>query len=340
MSKSLTEQIKTEARRLGFTLAGVLLPQPPAHYSIYADWLAQGRHGNMDYLAGQGAERRRDPRLLLPGCESILVLSIPYAPPSGIAGVASYAWGADYHLVLPERLKELVRFIEAAAGHPVPNRWYTDTGPLLERELGQQAGLGWIGKNSCLINPQIGSTFFLAEVLLGLRLDPDPPFATDQCGTCTRCLEACPTRCILSDRTLDARRCISYLTIELKDDIPEDLRPLMGGWVFGCDVCQQVCPWNRFAPPPDPAFAPRPGIPLPVLETELRLSPAEFNRKFKDSPVKRAKRRGYQRNAAVALGNTGGPGTLPALEAAGTDEPLVRRHAEWAAGQVRRKAGA
>ena len=291
----------------------------------------------MAYLAGESAQRRRDPRLLLKECESILVLGIPYAPPS-MGGVASYAWGDDYHLVLPERMRVLVNFIEESAGGPVPNRWYTDTGPLLERELGQEAGLGWIGKNSCLINPRLGSTFFLAEILLGLELDPDPPFATDHCGTCTRCLEACPTDCILPDRTLDASRCISYLTIELKDDIPQGLRGQMGSWVFGCDVCQQVCPWNRFAPPPDPAFEPRPGIPLPVLTDDLKLSPGDFNSKFKDSPVKRAKRRGYLRNAVVALGNAADPASLPALEEARAhDEPIVQRHAEWAIAQIRSK---
>lgn len=339
MSGSLTQSIKQEARRLGFTLAGVTLPSLPAGYSVFEDWLAAGYHGSMSYLAGEGAQRRADPRKLLPECKSILVLGIPYAPPSGTAaGVASYAWGNDYHLVLPERMKSLVLFIEKAAGHPIPNRWYTDTGPLLERELGSQAGLGWIGKNSCLINPRLGSTFFLAEILLGLELDPDSPFPTDHCGTCTRCLEACPTQCIRPDRTLDARRCISYLTIELKDDIPEELRPLMGGWVFGCDVCQQVCPWNRFAPPADPAFTPREGIPLPMLEAELRLTPEEFQRKFKDSPVKRAKRRGYLRNTAVALGNSEDPASLPALEAACQDsEPMVQRHAEWAIRKVREK---
>jgi epoxyqueuosine reductase len=286
----------------------------------------------MRYLQGEGAERRKDPRLLLPECESILVLGIPYAAPNQAwAGVASYAWGTDYHLALPERMKRLVEFIEAEARHPVPNRWYTDTGPLLERELGQRAGLGWIGKNSCLINPRAGSTFFLAEILLGIKLEPDAPFPTDHCGTCRRCIEACPTQCITENRTIQAGQCISYLTIELKDDIPEELRFLMGGWIFGCDVCQQVCPWNRFAQPPDPAFEPRAGVPLPVLQKDINLSPQEFNRKFKDSPVKRAKRTGYLRNVAVAIGNAGDQTALPALEKMREDqEPIIRRHVEWA----------
>jgi epoxyqueuosine reductase len=247
--------------------------------------------------------------------------------------VASYAWGQDYHDVLPERLKTLVDFIEAQTGKAVPNRWYTDTGPGLERDLAIRAGLGWIGKNTCLIHPQHGSYFLLAEVLLGVELAADPPFVDDRCGTCTRCLDACPTGCILPDRTIDARRCISYLTIELKDAIPLELRSQMGDWVFGCDACQQACPWNRHAQaPPEQA----PALAAPDLAGELALTPEAFNSKFKGSPVKRAKRRGYLRNVAVALGNTGGPEAVPALSRALLTEPeaLVRRHAAWALGNL------
>ncbi|MBI5298111.1 MAG: tRNA epoxyqueuosine(34) reductase QueG [Chloroflexi bacterium] len=346
MSQSLTLAIKNEARRLGFALVGVVLPAPPPHYSTFEGWLAQGRHGTMGYLANESARARRaDPRLILPECQSILVLGTPYFPsrpvgeePGMRSGkIAAYAWGKDYHLVLPGRMKQLVEFIEAQAGHSIPNRWYTDMGPLLERDLAQQAGLGWIGKNTCLINPRLGSTFFLSEILLGLELDPDPPFATDQCGTCTRCLEACPTQCILPDRTLDARRCISYLTIELKADIPADLRALMGDWVFGCDVCQQVCPWNRFAPAGDPVFEGL--IPLRTLTEDLALTPEAFNHTFRDSPVKRAKRRGYLRNVSVALGNCGDESALTALDSALDDpEPLVREHAAWAIKTIQEKA--
>jgi epoxyqueuosine reductase len=340
LTRSLTQHIKDEARRLGFALAGVTLPGSPPHYGVFERWLDQGRNGEMAYLATDDSRSKRlDPRQILPECRSILVLGIPYSPPAQAAGgVASYAWGEDYHEVLPERMGKLVHFIEEQTGHPVPNRLYTDTGPLLERDLAQQAGLGWIGKNTCLIHPRMGSTFFLAEILLGLELEPDAPFSTDQCGTCTRCIEACPTHCILPDRTIDATRCISYLTIELKEEVPEDLRPWMGGWVFGCDVCQQVCPWNRFAQEPDKAFAAREGIPLPVLGEEMRLSQEDFSRKFKRSPVKRAKRRGYLRNAAVAIGNAGDAAALPALEEALTDpEPLVREHAAWAIARIKEK---
>jgi epoxyqueuosine reductase len=344
----LKATIKQKARRLGFPLAGVTSPEPPPHLSTFERWLEAGYHGEMRYLADKRARARRtDPRSILPECKSILVLAAPYEDPKsaeafeapGSTGrVAAYAWGDDYHIVFSPRLQDLVAFIEEQVGHSVPNRYYTDTGPILERELAQRAGLGWIGKNTCLINPKHGSYFLLAEILLGLELDPDPPFTTDQCGTCIRCIEACPTDCILPDRTLDARRCISYLTIELKEDIPEELRPQLGDWVFGCDVCQMVCPWNRFAGPHgDASFAPRPDVPRPDLIHELELTPEAFNRKFKLSPVKRAKRRGYLRNVAVAAGNSGDEKAISALEAAQNDgEEAVRQHATWALKRVAR----
>ncbi len=395
---SLTQQIKAEARRLGFSLAGITTPDPPPHYPGFEAWLAAGRHGEMGYLASERARQRRaDPRQILPECRSILVLGMRYPSPDSAlledrAGqghpersegslapekqilrsaqddalteapachserseesprgrLASYAWGEDYHDLLPERLQALVAYLEAQAGHPVPNRWYTDTGPILERDLAQRAGLGWIGKNTCLIQPRYGSYFLLAEILLGLELESDPPFLPDYCGSCTRCLEACPTACILPDRTIDARRCISYLTIELKGSIPEELRSQIGGWVFGCDVCQEVCPWNRrFADPAGDmerqavqAFAPRPQAPRPNLIEELALTPQEFGRKYKGSPLKRAKRRGYLRNVAIALGNAcaGQPDPAAASALGGAlredPEPLVRSHAAWALGRM------
>jgi epoxyqueuosine reductase len=233
-------------------------------------------------------------------------------------------------------MKELVQFIEEQAGGPVRNRWYTDTGPLLERDLAQRAGIGWIGRNTCLIHPQHGSYFLLSEILLDLELEPDPPFVTDHCGTCRRCIEACPTDCILPNRTIDATRCISYLTIELKEAIPPELREKTGSWIFGCDICQTACPWNRFAQPGDPAFGE--ADPLRSLTEELSLSPREFNQRFKRSPVKRAKRRGYLRNVAVALGNTGDMHILPVLQNALNDEePMVREHAKWAIEKISKR---
>ena len=249
--------------------------------------------------------------------------------------VAAYAQGADYHDIIPARMKELVQFIEQQVGGPVKNRYYTDTGPILERDLAQRAGIGWIGKNTCLINPKTGSYFFISEILLGHELEPDPPFLTDHCGTCTRCIQACPTDCILPNRTLDATRCIAYLTIELKDDIPVDLRDKIGDWTFGCDICQQVCPWNRFAPEGDSAFT-NTRTPQTLTE-ELSLTPHAFNQRFKGSPVKRTKRRGYLRNIAVALGNTGDMHHLPVLQnASNDDEPMVREHAQWAIDKINR----
>lgn len=364
----LSQAVKAEAQRLGFPLVGITTPDPPPHFPVFESWLGAGRHGEMAYLETERSRQRRAaPRQILPECQSILVVGVRYPaalPPNSSAEarsnpasalqaemlrpledenklkgrVAAYAWGKDYHDVLPDRLRSLVAFLEARVGWPIPNRWYTDTGPILERDLAQRAGLGWTGKNTCLIHPQQGSYFLLAEILLGIELEPDPPFIPDHCGSCTRCLDACPTACILPDRTLDARACISYLTIELKGAIPVDLRPPMGDWVFGCDVCQQVCPWNeRFADPQgDPGLAPRPEVAEPDLIAELALSPEEFNRKFKGSPVKRAKRRGYLRNVAVALGNSGSPAAVPALARALQDEPepLVRSHAAWALGRI------
>lgn len=349
--KSLKESVIAEAKRLGFNLVGVTRPDPPPHLDIYERWLNEGHHGEMGYLSTARARAlRADPRSILPECKSILMLGWDHTIAESIENmadaetrpskgrIASYAWDEDYHNVIPPRLKVIIAFIENLIGEPVPNRWYTDTGPILERELAQRAGLGWIGKNTCLINPTKGSYFLLAELFLGINLEPDPTFTADRCGSCTRCIEACPTGCILPDRTIDAQQCISYLTIELKGPIPLERRPQIDNWIFGCDICQQVCPWNqRFAQPDKGEIHPeRSQITAPDLITELSLSPEEFNRKFKGSPVKRTKRRGYLRNVAVALGNLGDSSSTAFLaKSLETEpEPLVRRHAAWALGQI------
>ena len=345
---TLTQRVKAKARELGFSLVGVTHSQPPAHAGVYRRWLAAGRHGEMAYLAGERAvQRRADPRLILPECQSILVLGIPYRNPAGVpkpadgrsvGRMAAFAWGQDYHEVLKPRMRRLVAFVEEAIGHRVPNRWYTDSGPLLERELAERAGLGWIGKNSMLINPERGSYFLLAEILLGIELEPDPPFGADHCGACTRCLEACPTQCILLDRTLDAARCISYLTIELKGAVPPDLRAQTEDWVFDCDICQEVCPWNeRFASQAgEAAFYPRQAGPWVDLQTDLLIDTTRFNSKFKDSPVQRAKRRGYLRNMSLAAGNSEDKAQVgPLAELLRNEaEPLARGHAAWALGKL------
>ncbi len=341
MTNALKQTIKDKARQLGFFLAGVTLPAPPPHYSTFENWLAQNQHGTMHYLADERSRTRRaNPLEILPECKSILMLATPYSPPlhqgEGLGvRVATYAQGEDYHDVLPARMKELVHFIEEQVGGPVKNRYYTDTGPILERDLAQRAGIGWIGKNTLLINPQQGSYFFISEILLDLALEPDAPFITDHCGTCTRCIQACPTDCILPNRTLDAQRCISYLTIELKADIPIELRDKIGTWAFGCDICQQVCPWNRFASQGDSAFDAN--HPPHTPTEELTLTPQAFNQRFKRTPVQRAKRRGYLRNIAVVLGNIGDMHALPVLNNALNDEePMIREHAQWAIDKINR----
>jgi epoxyqueuosine reductase len=345
MTLNLTQAIKEHAYRLGFSLVGVTTSGPLPHGDVFEFWLGQGRHGEMAYLnTSRSRLCRARPDLVLPECRSVLVLGTRYPAPSPMNAnnksdlpprgrIASYAWGKDYHDILPGRLRGLVNFIELHVGHAIPNRWYTDTGPILERELAQCAGLGWIGKNTCLINPDSGSYFLLAEILLGVELEPDQPFTSDRCGTCRRCIQACPTGCILPDRTLDARRCISYLTIELKGSIPIEIRSLMDGWVFGCDVCQLVCPWNHFATSEgDPAFNHTLTRPTPDLLEEMTLSTSDFNLKYRRSPLRRVKRRGYLRNIAVALGNLPShEAILPLIQALMCDnEMLVRAHAAWA----------
>jgi epoxyqueuosine reductase len=250
--------------------------------------------------------------------------------------IARYALGDDYHEVMSHRLNALLAWIQDREGHPVCGRAYVDTGPLLERDLARRAGLGWFGKNTNLLNVRLGSYFFLGALLLDLPLTPDPPFAGHHCGTCTRCLDACPTGAFVGPYVLDARRCISYLTIELKGPIPRELRPLIGDWIYGCDICQEVCPWNRKAPlAVEPAFRARAGLTLPELIPLLNMTQNEFSRHFKNSPIKRAKRRGLLRNVAVALGNAGDRAAVPALAAALHDpEPLVRGHAAWALGRL------
>ena len=347
MLNELASKIKTEALKQGFILVGITTPAPSPHLSTYLDWLDAGRHASMGYLADVRArERRADPNLILPQAKSILFLAGPYPNPKlapvrptsdvekNEGRISSYAWNDDYHLTLQEKLKNIVTFIEKEVGHPVPNRWYTDTGAIQEKDLAQRAGLGWIGRNTCLINPKLGSYFFIAEIFLGIKLPPDEPFATDHCGTCTRCISACPTQAILLNRTLDTNRCISYLTIENKGEISEELRPKLDNLIFGCDICQEVCPWNKEKPVRFNATI----DPHPNLIKELSLTPQEFNKKFKKNPIKRAKRRGYLRNVAVALGNAGNPNAIPALEKAQDDiEPLVRVHAKWALRAIKRK---
>ncbi len=343
-ASGLSTYLKREALAAGFDLVGITHPDPPDHLDTYRDWLESGRHGQMAYMASQrGQAARADPRLLLPEVRSILVVAANYGPPddSSVEGtqprIAAYARGDDYHETLKARLQTIMENLRAHLGEAFPYRIYVDTGPLLERELAQRAGLGWIGKNTCLIHPESGSFLLLAEVLLGLDLQPDEPFRADRCGSCTRCLDACPTSCILPDRTIDARRCVSYLTIELRGVIPNSVRNETGGWVFGCDVCQTVCPWNdRFAlPSTDPSFQTRPFLKQATLDTLLTLDRQRYVEGLRRSPLKRAKLGGLKRNACLAAANLGSTEHVPALAAALSDpEPQVRLHAAWALGQI------
>ncbi len=304
---TLTEQIKRQAREMGLDLVGVTAAGPAQSHVRYVDWLARDYHGAMGYLARPDAvARRADLRALLPAARSVVVVAMNYySPPVSRTGegvVARYAWGDDYHEVITAKLQELATFIQAETGRPVVHKICIDTSAVLEREWAVRAGLGWIGKNTLLIHPRVGSWILLGELLLDLELDYDAPFSTDHCGTCARCMAACPTHCILPNRILDASRCISYLTIELRGDIPADLRPFVGDWILGCDVCQEVCPWNRFAQATkEPAFAPRYAA-LDLSELAA-MSEESFRARFSHSAIRRARRAGLARNAAVVAAN-------------------------------------
>lgn len=339
----LKSALLERARALGFQLAGVAAATPAETAAAYREWLAAGHHGEMHYLA-RDPERRSDPRLAWPETGSILVVGLNYrtrepAPAAGLdpprGQVARYAVGDDYHEVLAHKLDELLRWARETLSPEIGGRRYVDTGPLLERDLAARAGLGWFGKNTCILNREQGSYFFLGALLLNVALPPDGA-ATAHCGTCSRCLDVCPTGAFVAPYVLDARRCISYLTIELKGPIPRELRPLVGNWIFGCDLCQEVCPWNRkSAAGTEPSLAPRAALETPELIPMLDMSQEEFSHTFRRSPVKRTKRRGLLRNVCVALGNSGDRRAVPALRAAlRHEEPLVRGHAAWALGRL------
>jgi epoxyqueuosine reductase len=341
--QQLALMVKQRGRELGFDLIGIAPVQSPPTYPHYEQWLAQGFHGAMAYME-RGKEKRKDLRLILPDAKSVIVGAINYfAPdeqlpvrgePHGL--VSRYAWGADYHDVVLCKLEALLDYLRALLGDSVRGKAYVDTGPILERDAAVQAGLGWIGKNTCLINPHKGSWLFLGELIVNVELAPDAPFVRNHCGKCTRCLTACPTGAFVGPYRLDARRCISYLTIELRGSIPRELRPLMGTWIFGCDICQEVCPWNRKATPThEDAFKPRPWA-APELLDLLTLTEEEFRERFKGSPLKRAKRSGLVRNASVAVGNLREVRAVPLLIRLleRDPDPVVREHAAWALGRI------
>ena len=339
---SLSDAIKTKALDLGFALCGITTSDPPPHHRHYARWLAEGRAGEMLYLHRQ-EPKRGDLAQILTGVQSVVCVAMNYAAPDSVGAgqgtlvgtVARYARFDDYHKTMWARLETLRAFIQEQCPEAT-GRVYCDTGPITERDLAMRAGLGWIGKHTSLISRHLGNWFFLGEILLDVVLPPDTP-ETTHCGTCQRCLPACPTGAITAPYELDARRCISYLTIELKGSIPVELRPLVGTRIYGCDDCLAVCPWNRFAEAAtDAAVRPRADLTTPDLLELLALDDATFRERFRHSPIKRTKRRGLLRNVCVALGNLGDPRALPALHhAAESDpEPLVREHAQWAVERI------
>ncbi len=344
MTSSLTAQVKTYAQEIGFDLVGVTAADPlPEQGARLQEWVRQGMHGEMDYMA-RHAPRAAVPSLVAPGARSVVVVGLAYrwdaAEPEVRDGtalrgrVSSYAWGTDYHEVMERGLQRLAAFL-TEHGAAVA-RYSVDTGPLLDRAVAHRAGLGWFGKNTMLITKTgHGSYVFLGEILTDLPLDPDAP-AGGSCGRCRICLDQCPTGAIVAPFVVDARRCISYLTIELRGWIPRELRPLMQTWVFGCDVCQDVCPHNTLVKEGlHQEFAPRREVPFPDLVELLHIDEATYQERFRHSAVKRAKRQGLRRNAAVALGNLGNPQAVPALTQALHDvDPIIRGHAAWALGRI------
>lgn len=345
------EPVKARARELGFELAGVTSAAPTLESLFYAEWLNRGYHGEMAYLAGRRGEMRADPRTLLPSARSVICVGAIYNAPEPYSTAASgaetgwisrFAWGEDYHAVVRRRLEALAEWLRATYGQAVECKVCVDTSPLLERAFARRAGLGWIGKNCCLIDERQGSWFFLGEILTSL------PFASGEeaafrCGTCTRCIDACPTDALVETdpgegptHALDSRLCIAYWTVELRGAIPEEGRAATGRHVFGCDICQDVCPWNaprRAAVTDDPAFQARNAE--PDLAELAALSEEEFNERFAGTPIKRSRYAGFLRNVAVAMGNSRNPAFRAALEGlARFPEPLVREHAAWALRQL------
>ena len=338
----MKESLRQQALALGFDDCRFTTAAPPTSAEHFQTWLAEKRHGEMVWLE-RNAPKRVDPRLVLPGANSIITLAVSYARPetgdsearSAAGIVARYAQFNDYHDVLGERLKTLAVFVDQIGQTQTRSLWYVDTGPILERDYAQRAGMGFVGKHTNLISRRLGNWIFLAEILTTLELEPDAP-EQNHCGKCTRCIESCPTNAITGPFQLDARRCISYLTIELKGSIPIEFRPLIGSRIYGCDDCLAACPWNKFARAGNLLSAnARTDLNQPDLLRLLELDDAGFKTKFRNSPILRTKRRGFLRNVCVALGNVGDKSALPFLGKSAKDhEPLIAEHARWAMEQI------
>ena len=338
----LTRALKDRAVQLGFHKVAIAAAAPlERDRAALAAWLGRDAHATMAWMA-RDPEKRSDPAALLPGCKSVVALAINYWPGeveadarAATGRVARYARGRDYHKVLGRKLKELAAWLTEESGEV--SRTFVDTGPVLERAWAERAGLGWIGKNANLLTRDLGSWILLGEVLTCAALDPDPGPHADSCGTCTACLTACPTGAIESPGVVNANACISYWTIEHRGPIPAERRPDLGDWIFGCDVCQDVCPWNKsFATPPreDP-FTLRSDLDGLDPEEILGLTEAAFRARYSGTSLMRARWDGMRRNACVVLGNRGDPSALPALlRASGDDDPLIREHALWAIDRI------
>ena len=334
----MKEVILAQARSLGFDVCRVTRAGLPDHAEEFRTWLKEGCAGEMAWLE-RNQDRRTDPDLVLPGAKSVIVLGMNYwqgesrstAPGLG-PSVARYAWGDDYHELIEAKLKQLDAFLQSQGG---VQKCYVDTGPVLERDFAGSSGVGWHGKSTMLIHPNLGTWLFLAEIFTTLELPPDLKYP-DRCGHCTRCIDACPTGAIVAPHKLDARKCISYLTIELKGSIPEAMRPLIGHRIYGCDECLKACPWNRFAQESQVAeFQARPWLEGTLLRDLLSFDDEQFRTVFRKSPIKRIKRRGFLRNVCVALGNIGTEEDLLALKKASLDpEPLIAEHAAWAIQEI------
>ena len=343
ISSSLTQLLRKKAKELGFDLVGAIPVSRSKTIDVYNSWLKKGYAGSKKYLVHH-AELKEDPRRLLPETMSLFALGFNYntVDPSSqtqnpeIGCISRYAWGDDYHQLIRSKLSKLENYLCNELNAGMLSRSFVDSGPVLEREIAQRAGLGWIGKHSNLINWEKGSWFFLAELLVDVPLETNLPFTRVDCGTCTICIEACPTEAIIANRTVDARLCISYLTIELKGAIPVELRPKMSNMIFGCDICQEVCPWNKKASKsPESGLLPRPENVAPELTELMKLDQSAFKKRFRKSPIKRTKRRGLLRNVAVALGNWAHESAIPALSQGLQDsEPLIRIHSAWALGRI------
>jgi epoxyqueuosine reductase len=334
------ELIKAQAYGLGFDLVGIASLGRMETAPHFDAWVERGFAGEMHYLP-RGAEKRRDSRSPFPGVSSAIVVALAYGGGEPAGPVARYARGDDYHDVMTRRLGELRRWLETTMGGPVNGKAYVDTGPILERDLARRAGLGWFGKNTNLVNPRIGSFFFIGALLVDLELEADRPFDADRCGTCTRCLDACPTDAFVDARVLDATKCISYLTIEARGAIPVEIREQIGDRLYGCDICQNVCPWNvRFAVENRvDDFRARDlvtGDARAVAKRILALDDDSFREQLRTSPMKRAKKRGLARNAATVLGNVGTEEDLDILQSAAKEaDPMVAEHAAWAVEQIK-----